>query len=216
MNADLRAQHDAASQVDALTRPAVLNEDDLHTIERAADLLEIYAKFIESDVMAADIERHPYRPEIELTAAGLREIAAAPQADVGIPASNANTPSLYVSWGQLANLVEPDDHESGKYLQVRKTPAGNFTTPLYAHPAAAPQAEMQAEPRSIELDFKQAHELLQMFADEPGLVTLMMGDGHSGSGLYAFWSEVPEEGTVYLGQADDEAAPQAEAQKGGA
>lgn len=75
------------------------------------------------------------------------------------------------------------------------------------------QVEALTKPPVIELDFKQAHELLQMFADEPGLVTLMMGDGHSGSGLYAGWSEVPEEGAIYLGQADDEAAAQAESAK---
>lgn len=59
------------------------DEDALHSIERAADLLEDYAEFIKSDVMAADIERHPYLPAVEGVAEELRELAAqaAPQCD---------------------------------------------------------------------------------------------------------------------------------------
>lgn len=52
------------------------DEDALHSIERAADLLEGYAEFIKSDVMAADIERHPYLPEVEGVAEELRELSA--------------------------------------------------------------------------------------------------------------------------------------------
>ena len=66
------------------------------------------------------------------------------------------------------------------------------------------------EPR-IDIDFKQATELLAMFGGEPSLVTLMPGDGHSGKGLYAYWTDIPGEGAIYLGVTDDDAAPQAPA-----
>lgn len=56
--------------------PEVIDEDQIHTIERAADLLEHYATFI-NEVKPDDIERHPYVPEIELTASDLRLFAAA-------------------------------------------------------------------------------------------------------------------------------------------
>jgi hypothetical protein len=42
----------------------------------AADLLEQYAGFIRDDVKADDIERHPYLPLIEQTAADLRAAMA--------------------------------------------------------------------------------------------------------------------------------------------
>jgi len=82
--------------------------------------------------------------------------------------------------------------------------------------AAARDAQWQStrlrggvpEPR-IEIDFKQATELLAMFGGEPSLVTLMPGDGHSGKGLYAYWTDLPGEGAIYLGATDDDAAPQA-------
>jgi len=84
--------------------------------------------------------------------------------------------------------------------------------------AAARDAQWQStrlrggvpEPR-IEIDFKQATELLAMFGGEPSLVTLMPGDGHSGKGLYAYWTDLPGEGAIYLGATDDDAAPQAPA-----
>lgn len=43
-------------------------------LDRAAWLLECYADFIRSDVMSVDIERHPYLPDIEATAAELRAV----------------------------------------------------------------------------------------------------------------------------------------------
>lgn len=52
------------------------DEDDLYAIERAADLLEKYRDFIRADVTSADIERHPYLPEIETTAEALRVLTA--------------------------------------------------------------------------------------------------------------------------------------------
>ena len=68
----------------------------------------------------------------------------------------------------------------------------------------------QAAPTEITLDFKMATELLEMFGGEPGLVTLQQGGerSHSGAGLYAFWSDMPEEGASFLGaEPDDEAFP---------
>ena len=83
---------------------------------------------------------------------------------------------------------------------------------------AAPAAVAAPSDPSITLDFKMATELLEMFGGEPGLVTLQMGGekSHSGAGLYAYYSELPEEGAEFLGaEPDDEAAPQppAEAQE---
>jgi hypothetical protein len=73
---------------------------------------------------------------------------------------------------------------------------------LYTHPPIAP-----AQPASIEIDFKQATELLQMFGGEPTSITLLSGNCHSGKGLYASYTDMPEEGAEYLGEADDEAHP---------
>lgn len=78
---------------------------------------------------------------------------------------------------------------------------------------AAPAAVAGPSYPSITLDFKQATELLEMFGGEPGLVTLQMGceKSHSGTGLYAYYSELPEEGAEFLGaEPDDEAAPTAQ------
>ena len=65
---------------------------------------------------------------------------------------------------------------------------------------------------SITLDFKMTTELLKMFGEEPGLVTLQQGSerSHSGAGLYAWYSDMPDEGAEFLGaEPDDEAVPEA-------
>ena len=64
-----------------------------------------------------------------------------------------------------------------------------------------------AEP-SITLDFKMATDLLEMFGGEPGLVTLQHGGEHchSGSGLYAWYSDRPEEGSEFLGAEQNDAS----------
>ena len=59
------------------------------------------------------------------------------------------------------------------------------------------------------IDFKQATELLEMFGGEPADITLTLGDGHSGHGLYAHYTEMPDEGAHYLGVCDDDARPEA-------
>lgn len=73
--------------------------------------------------------------------------------------------------------------------------------------AQATQAEAQQPATGIEIDFKQTTELLTMFGGEPATVTLIPGDGHRGKGLYAYYTDLPEEGAEFLGEADDEAVP---------
>lgn len=63
-----------------------------------------------------------------------------------------------------------------------------------------------AEP-SVLIDFKQATDLLAMFGGEPNEITLQIGEGHSGRGMYASYTEMPEEGTTFLGVSDPEAFP---------
>jgi hypothetical protein len=75
-------------------------------------------------------------------------------------------------------------------------------------PAAQQEAPIQAQP-SITLDFKQATELLAIFGGEPSEVTLTYGDGHSGKGIYAYYTEYPGEGAEYIGVSDCEALPTA-------
>lgn len=42
-------------------------------------------------------------------------------------------PVLYISKGQFDSTLGPDMHDTaGQYLPVRRTPAGNFTFPLFA------------------------------------------------------------------------------------
>ena len=77
-------------------------------------------------------------------------------------------------------------------------------------PAVQPptaQATNPQKPPSIEIDFKQATELLELFGGEPSSVTVMGGLGHSGEGLYASYADMPEDGAYFLGVADEEAIP---------
>ena len=74
------------------------------------------------------------------------------------------------------------------------------------HALALPDAE-PVDP-VIHLDFKQATELVEMFGGEPTEITLAYGVGHSGKGVYASYTDIPEEGAEYLGISDDEAMPQ--------
>jgi Mn-containing catalase len=75
-------------------------------------------------------------------------------------------------------------------------------------PKDTQQVLVEQNMQSITFDFKMATELLDMFGGEPGEVTVCLGDGHSGKGVYAYWTEIPEEGTVFLGVSDDEAMPE--------
>ena len=86
-----------------------------------------------------------------------------------------------------------------------KLPIG---TPLYTHPPTRePLTDDEAYPQSVQIDFKQATELLAMFGGEPSEITLSIVDGHEGKGLYAYFTDYPEEGSIYLGVSDEEAEP---------
>ena len=78
--------------------------------------------------------------------------------------------------------------------------------------AARLQASGAPRDTSITLDFRMATELLKMFGEEPGLVTLQQGSerSQSGTGLYAWYPDLPDEGAEFLGaEPDDEAVPEA-------
>ena len=57
-------------------------------------------------------------------------------------------PLGFVSPKQVERIVDPDG-ESGAYIPMRKTPAGNFTLPLYTHPA--PQQKPLLDEKKIEM-----------------------------------------------------------------
>lgn len=83
---------------------------------------------------------------------------------------------------------------------------------LTARVVAAPAQPVPSSGASITLDFKMATELLKMFGGEPSLVTLQQGSerSHSGTGIYAWYSNIPEYGAEFLGsEPDDEAVPEA-------
>lgn len=81
---------------------------------------------------------------------------------------------------------------------------------------AAPAPASEAVAQSITIDFKQATELLEMFGDQPCEITLTAypKDEHHfeegftvAAGLYAHYTECPEEGGNCLGVADHDATP---------
>lgn len=80
---------------------------------------------------------------------------------------------------------------------------------MASQPATPAQDAAATVPVTIDIDFKQATELLDAFGGEPSIMTLRQCDtpGHSGVGLYAWPSDYPEEGSFYLGVAYDDAAP---------
>jgi len=81
---------------------------------------------------------------------------------------------------------------------------------LNAREAAASIAgQEQAGAVEVHIDFKQATDLLDMFGGEPCEITLSVIEGHSGRGLYAHYTEYPEEGSNFLGVTDIEALPAA-------
>ena len=86
---------------------------------------------------------------------------------------------------------------------------GQYRTALLKAIDAAAQAGTTAADPAVSIDYKQATELLAMFGGEPGEVTLLTGGGHSGRGLYAHYTEYPEEGAEFLGETDGEATPAA-------
>ena len=55
---------------------------------------------------------------------------------------------------------------------------------------------------SITINLEQAQKILEIFGGEDAEVTIIEGDEkyHSGKGLYAYFTELPEEGAFYLGE----------------
>lgn len=66
--------------------------------------------------------------------------------------------------------------------------------------------------QSVDVDFKQVTQILEMFGGEPAEMTICRGEGHSGMGVYASYTDMPDEGAEYLGESDDEATPEPVAQ----
>lgn len=62
-----------------------------------------------------------------------------------VSAGAAQVPALWVSPEQAAAHADADHPEAGRYLPCRRTPAGKFTMPLYAHPAGAAQVPSLSE-----------------------------------------------------------------------
>lgn len=54
----------------------LMDGEEADEIERAAELLESYVQFIQNHVMDAEIDQHPYLPEIEQSARELRALVA--------------------------------------------------------------------------------------------------------------------------------------------
>ncbi|MDR0214563.1 MAG: hypothetical protein LBJ15_11230 [Comamonas sp.] len=76
------------------------------------------------------------------------------------------------------------------------------TAAAQAAHSAVPSATEEAE-QSILIDMKQAAELLELFGGQPAEFTLLQcTDGHSGQGLYAYYTEFPDLGASYLGKTD--------------
>lgn len=113
----------------------------------------------------------------------------------------------------LKNIRLDAPQLSGKAMGNAEKCASALRTALSQQPdnAACKSVQRRLEvpqpATGIEIDFKQTTELLAMFGGEPATVTLMSGDGHRGKGLYAYYTDLPEEGAEFLGEADDEAVP---------
>jgi hypothetical protein len=120
-------------------------------------------------------------------------------ADTGIAV--ANTPPAmgddwtYPFWKLAGKWLDAD---LGKETEITSQALELFVRDLIEQRAAHP---------ALALDFKQSTALLAMFGGERTEITLQIGQGHSGSGLYASYAELPEEGSVFLGESDPEAVP---------
>jgi hypothetical protein len=64
--------------------------------------------------------------------------------------------------------------------------------------AAKTPASERTAPKEITFNLSQACQLLQMFGGEDAEITVAMAEGHSGKGLYAHYTELPEEGAELL------------------
>lgn len=87
----------------------------------------------------------------------------------------------------------------------------NYGVALEKYNQAALQTAQTTVRHAVELDFKQASELLELFGGEPTAYTVSYETGgHSGPGIYAHVTEYPEEGSSYLGETEIEAVPDAQ------
>ncbi len=114
-----------------------------------------------------------------------------------------------------APQAEPSDADIEPGIRAFYGCEGSFTESLRAALLAlrpAPVAEPATPGRSVRIDFRQATDLLAMFGGEAAEITLASGSGnhteHSGPGLYAWYTDYPEEGSIHLGVTDEEAEPE--------
>jgi hypothetical protein len=136
----------------------------------------------------------------------------------------AGSYDAWAGWEARAALAKPANEEeiiarflerTGQYVTndaSREAAVAEAVQKALAAPAPASEAVAQ----SITIDFKQATELLEMFGGEPCEITLTAypEDEHHfeegftiAAGLYAHYTECPEEGGNYLGVADHDAVP---------
>jgi hypothetical protein len=91
-----------------------LDADQRWTLERAADLLEAYAEQIKAAQVEA-LELHPYLPEVNLVAGGLRELTQSDTAHAGGPRGRAG-PELHRLAERL--LRQLDDNRPRRALNL--------------------------------------------------------------------------------------------------
>jgi hypothetical protein len=101
-------------------------------------------------------------------------------------------------------------------FNLRKQPNGErwpIGTKLYVHPAAA-QARPDAPALDVLIDDEAGRFLLSCLSPDPETgectpLRLILGDGHSGHGLYVSEAECPEEGASLLARIPTQARPDA-------
>lgn len=163
-----------------------------------------------SDHLGIDSDINPGAEPIidaidELRAASLQAAPPAPEA-VAVPGALVSDARRLAYVADQVRALEAEGSDSDVFL----TEAAGVLRACAERIAAL--AAVPAPAQCVTIDFKQATELLAMFGGEPTEVTLIEGDGHSGAGLYASYTDMPEEGSNFLGAHDDEAVPAAPAQ----
>lgn len=191
-----------------------------HT-EQMRDALQTGLEYAEQVLIEHDLmyKRHPATESSRDVI--IADISELERALAALTAPAAEVPEAMGDAAARKVLLASDLYDMHKHVGWYSAPEKNFKekgVALILSVASARDAQWQSTrlrggvpEASIEIDFKQATELLEMFGGEPSLVTLMPGDGHSGKGLYAYWTDIPGEGAIFLGVTDDEAAPQAPA-----
>ena len=84
------------------------------------------------------LEPDSHKKRLELEAMAWGPLAAATQPEP--------VPVLWVSPEQFANFMDADEAQFGRYVPARKTSAGNFTMPLFAVRAPAPEQPAAQQP----------------------------------------------------------------------